>query len=299
LSHSAHPAAKISHDCRNCGTYAPLKFCPKCGQETALHPPSVGEFLHEFVGHYVAFEGKLWATLGRLIFRPGRLTLEYLAGRKVRYVLPLRLYLTASFLFFLLIKVAGLGQAQAPPAAGSAAGGKPVSESSASDGDTGTKLVIDNDLSHCLDANAGCGRIQTVIAKAKARAAKDPAAAMRQLTERFMADLPYAIFLLLPVYAWLLKLFHWRSPYRFGEHLVFALHIHTFWFLLLFAITLLPDAAVGPLFLVGMVHGVLALRAVYGGSWRVSVLRAFGIAVLYIAVISGALLLLSFLLFLF
>ena len=56
-----------------------------------------GEFLHEFVGHYVALEGTLWRTLGLLLRHPGRLTREYLDGRRRRYVLPLRLYLTASF----------------------------------------------------------------------------------------------------------------------------------------------------------------------------------------------------------
>jgi len=67
--------------CRNCGAPAPLRFCAACGQETAVHAPTLDEFLHEFVGHYVAFEGALWRTMGLLMFRPGRLTREYLAGR--------------------------------------------------------------------------------------------------------------------------------------------------------------------------------------------------------------------------
>ena len=53
----SHPAARTDLACRNCGTQAPLKFCPECGQETTLHPPTLREFLHEFVGHYVALEG--------------------------------------------------------------------------------------------------------------------------------------------------------------------------------------------------------------------------------------------------
>jgi hypothetical protein len=77
--------------CANCDTpfdtpAAPPRYCPQCGQETTLHPPSVAEFAHEFVGHYVALEGPLWKTLGLLLFRPGRLTSEYLRGRRRRYV---------------------------------------------------------------------------------------------------------------------------------------------------------------------------------------------------------------------
>ena len=90
--------------CRNCGAAAGGKFCPECGQETAPHPPSAWEFVHEFVGHYIALEGALWRTLAALA-RPGKLTNEYFAGRKRRYVLPLRLYLTASVVFFLVAKV--------------------------------------------------------------------------------------------------------------------------------------------------------------------------------------------------
>jgi hypothetical protein len=93
--------------CRNCGAMPPedAHFCPVCGQETAVHPPTFGEFVHEFIGHYVAFEGALWRTLGLLLFRPGRLTREYLEGRRRKYVFPLRLYLTISFIFFIVAKV--------------------------------------------------------------------------------------------------------------------------------------------------------------------------------------------------
>jgi hypothetical protein len=65
---------------------------------------STREFLHEFIGHYVALEGKLWGSLKRLIFQPGELTNEYIRGRRVRYVQPLRMYLTFSVLFFALLK---------------------------------------------------------------------------------------------------------------------------------------------------------------------------------------------------
>ena len=90
--------------CRNCGAPAGGKYCPECGQDTAPHPPTAREFLHEFAAHYVAIEGSLWITLRKLLV-PGALTLDYFAGRKRRYVHPLRLYLTASVVFFLVAKV--------------------------------------------------------------------------------------------------------------------------------------------------------------------------------------------------
>jgi hypothetical protein len=100
---AVHPLA-----CRNCE--APLMpayaYCPQCGQETHDAPPHFFEFLHEFIHHYVALEGTLWKSLWLLLVHPGKLTLEYLAGRKNRYVWPLRLFLTLSFVFFLTLNIA-------------------------------------------------------------------------------------------------------------------------------------------------------------------------------------------------
>jgi hypothetical protein len=97
----AHPHPS---DCLNCGTAVQANFCGHCGQDTAGHMPSAAEFLHEFVGHYVALENKLLKTLSLLLFKPGRLTRDYLEGKRVRYVLPLRLYLTLSVIFFAIFK---------------------------------------------------------------------------------------------------------------------------------------------------------------------------------------------------
>jgi hypothetical protein len=74
--------------CPNCRTALAGKFCHECSQQATLHVPSAREFLHEFIGHYVALEGKLWKSLCLLLFRPGRLTREYVEGRRVRYVQP-------------------------------------------------------------------------------------------------------------------------------------------------------------------------------------------------------------------
>ncbi|TFW20641.1 DUF3667 domain-containing protein [Duganella callida] len=94
-------------NCANCETPLSGHYCSHCGQEAVLHAASTREFLHEFIGHYVALEGKLWGSLRRLILKPGELTNEYIRGRRVRYVQPLRLYLTFSVLFFALLKFGG------------------------------------------------------------------------------------------------------------------------------------------------------------------------------------------------
>ena len=93
--------------CPNCGTVIAGNFCQGCGQAAHLHVPSAREFLHEFIAHYVALEGKLWKSVALLLFRPGRLTRDYIEGKRARYVEPLRLYLSFSIIFFAIFKLGG------------------------------------------------------------------------------------------------------------------------------------------------------------------------------------------------
>ncbi len=90
-------------ECPNCGGMAPLKFCPACGQKRInKHEYSVrhffGHILHE-ITHLDS--NKIFRTLGALIFSPGKLTREYLDGRRGQYINPIRVYLTVSAIYFL------------------------------------------------------------------------------------------------------------------------------------------------------------------------------------------------------
>lgn len=91
--------------CRNCGADAPGAYCPSCGQETRLALPKATQFLREAAGRYVAFDGKMWRTLLALLARPGFLTREYLAGRRLRYVRPARLVLVLAIVLFATIRL--------------------------------------------------------------------------------------------------------------------------------------------------------------------------------------------------
>ncbi|MDZ7651887.1 MAG: DUF3667 domain-containing protein [Burkholderiaceae bacterium] len=70
---------------------AGARHCHHCGQATWDRTPTVRQMVREYGSQYVGAEGALWRTLGLLLFRPGRLTLEYLHGRRRRYLHPIRL----------------------------------------------------------------------------------------------------------------------------------------------------------------------------------------------------------------
>ncbi|WP_284620088.1 DUF3667 domain-containing protein [Aquabacterium humicola] len=252
-----------------------LRFCPRCGQETTLHPPSFWEFVHEFVGHYVALEGALWRTLALLLLKPGRLTREYFAGRRRRYVLPLRLYLSASFVFFVLVKLLGVGELSLDFAGPRDRQGRPVQVTTSSDHAAELQRARD-----CLAPGSPCAWNDRLGARLQLRLAKS-ADAPQAAQQRLASMAPYTVFLMLPVFAAIVQLAYRSRRMNYGAHFVFSLHMHSFWFVALLAMSLLPEAMTWPLAALVVGYGLWAMQQVYGGRWWTTGLRAFVISVLY------------------
>jgi len=257
--------------CRNCGAATDGKYCPECGQETAPHPPTAAEFLHEFVGHYIALEGALWRTLRKLVV-PGELTLEYFAGRKRRYVLPLRLYLTASVVFFIVTKLL------VPASSGVVLeNGKPLEGRAPFTlrCDTGPSSLCGQTRARILEKHPGITNAQV-------------ATLMR---DRVLNEAPYAMFFLVPVFAWLTRIAYRKRPYNYGEHLVFALHVHAFAFFL--------GALVAPLHVAqamtipASIYLGAAMKRVFGGRTGPLVLRFLLVALAYSVLVIAAISLLG------
>jgi hypothetical protein len=287
-AHAAHDAPLAA--CPNCDTpfdataTAPA-YCPHCGQRTLLHPPSVAEFAHEFVGHYVALEGALWSTVRLLLLHPGRLTREYLAGRRSRFVLPLRLYLSTSFVFFLALKLGGglepalspEAEHGAPAAAGAPARGGAVvivngvpRRVSAEE----MRRLTEENLKTCEEpaSSAVCGFVERTMDRAAERWFSDPQA-RADFVPHALGVAPYAAFLMLPVFAGLFALAYRSRRMLFGEHVVFALHLHAFVFLAATLSVFLPSSLVGVVEIFGLVYAARALHTVYRGGWAGTIAR--------------------------
>jgi len=260
-----------------------VRHCPSCGQETTLHPPSVAEFLHEFVGHYVALEGPLWRTLWLLVRHPGRLTADYLAGKRRQYVAPLRLYLSASFILFLVLKllapVAGPTLAAVPlPAVTASASSVDASSLDAQRGNSTLQVI------RASAPPQGVSQPTTVMARPES-GARTPGTTKPRSTPyawftHGLSLAPYALFLMLPVFAGVIAIAYSNRRRTFGEHLVFALHGQTFAFLLAAALALAtPTHDGGSALLFMPFYGFVALRRVYGGGWWQSLMRLLAIMV--------------------
>ena len=313
----ADTATAAATRCRNCDfrfSNSGGAYCSNCGQATALHPPTFWEFVHEFIGHYVAFEGKLWRTLVKLFFMPGELTREFLRGRKQRYVLPLRLYLTASFLFFVLVKVLGGDTALVVVAvndkpmvpvvtfkkferaisAPTSTGDDANSAESANRVLSGARRAIEareqgksafaKDIIRCDVASSAC---EPVNQRIKARFGNQTIAeAAHDVKARIEAATPYAIFLMLPIFAALMQLVYRGRKMYYGEHLVFALHLHAFLFFLLLASAALPQVVGFFLFIAAIAYVGVAMQRVYHGRWWATLLRYFAVGTSYLCLVA-------------
>jgi hypothetical protein len=292
-------AVAISSHCRNCDHdlgAQPGRYCPACGQETALHVPTAGEFLHEFIGHYVAIEGRLAKTMWLLFFKPGQLTRAYLEGKRRQYVLPLRLYLTASIIFFLLVKVLGAGnlfkvQENADPKTREVLSqaqdemvraGIPIPKPGSSIPKPSSSIDPNGaatDILRCDVTSPACQKVKTYLDQKYAnRTTREMG---HEVKDRAIAWAPYAMFLFVPVFALITQLLYRRRKLYYGEHLVYAFHIHAFTFFLLVFLAFLPET-ITPLFSVfGMIYYFLAMRHVFGGRWWATSLRYIVIATVY------------------
>jgi hypothetical protein len=91
--------------CENCRTPLSGPFCTQCGQHAVDYHRSIWRVLLDAADSLLNFDTKLLSSIGLLLTRPWRLTNDFNAGRRVRYVHPLRLYLLASIAFFLVAKL--------------------------------------------------------------------------------------------------------------------------------------------------------------------------------------------------
>src|SRR5437899_6093730 len=89
--------------CENCDALLTGRWCSQCGQAAIDYRRSFRHVIVDALDSFLNFESKFFATIGWLIARPWHLTNQFLAGRRLRYVHPLRLYLLASILFFFAV----------------------------------------------------------------------------------------------------------------------------------------------------------------------------------------------------
>ena len=97
------PAEPLTH-CENCGAPLTGEFCSQCGQHAIDYRRSILRVLLDAADSFLNWDTKFLHSMNQLLIHPWQLTNDFNAGRRARYVHPLRLYLIASIVFFLVAR---------------------------------------------------------------------------------------------------------------------------------------------------------------------------------------------------
>ena len=328
--------------CENCGTLLTGHWCAKCGQPAIDYRRSFRYIVVDLLDEFLNWDSKFFRTLGLLLVRPWKLTNEFLAGHRVRYVHPLRLYLLASILFFFAVNywaksihlqpgkltsenraeiAAALDKQNLTPdqrakveralnmanmspevAAIMAAKRKDTTQeetatprATATSKETATPLI---DFSPAKNPSTPFEKWIETHAKEKIG---DHGTNLQLFVKTLISNLPYMMLCCIPLFALVLKLLYVRRKVFYIDHLIYALHIHSFAYLATILIILatvgLNRVASGAsagwiialLWIAFAGQIFLSIRRVYRQGWFISVFKFFFGGFVYLIVLVAAL----------
>jgi hypothetical protein len=233
-------------ECGNCGATLTGPYCSVCGQHAHESARSISVLFHDAWHLATHLDGRLWQTLYILLFKPGKLTTEYFAEHRVRYLPPVRLYLVLSVLFF-AFGLATPEKTSVPPAVAAPDAAAPSQAappgavagkaSAAREKSRSTILDIEN----CDDIKIPFTWLQNSLRQSCVRNKEDKGVSVEHA---FIATIPKMMFLFVPMMALVMLILYWRPRRYYVEHLVFFLHIHAAVFLLLLIQALLGWIAI-------------------------------------------------------
>jgi hypothetical protein len=229
--------------CRNCNAEVTGNFCAACGQENTDYRVSLRRLAGDLVDEVFQLESRLWRSLWTLFRRPGLLTLEYNAGRRVRYTTPLRLYMLASIAYFLVVSF------------------YPSKDFTV---DFNTVDDVKEEIAPPSSFRSQLERRLKVVKEDQRAATERARRAIDEWGPRIMA-------LLVPLFALLTFAFFRRPRLFYVEHLVFALHVHAAAFLLWMISVPLGRGCNALMAIATLVWLFVAMQVVFAQSrWRLA-----------------------------
>jgi len=314
----------ITH-CENCGAQLHGHWCAQCGQPAIDYRRSFRYVIVDLLDEFLNWDSKFFRTLGLLVIRPWKLTNQFLAGHRVRYVHPLRLYLLASILFFFAVNYwakslhlqpgkitskdraeiesaldaqnltpeqrakveRSLNMANISPevAAIMAAKGKDTTpEETGIPQATPTSRETATPPAFFQSGNPSTPFEKWIETRAKEKIGEH-GTNLQLFAKTLISNLPYMMLCCIPLFALVLKILYIRREVFYIDHLIYALHIHSFAYLATILIILatigLSSVASGAfggwiialLWITFAAQIFLSIRRVYRQGWFISIFK--------------------------
>ena len=337
--------------CENCGAELQGHWCAQCGQPAIEYRRSFRYVVTDLLNEFLNWDSKFFTTIALLILKPWRLTNEFLAGKRVRYVNPLRLYLLASILFFFAVNYGAKGinfdasklgpkdradleaelkKEDLPPVARekleallrdsspSPAPSPATNAPSPTPAPTASSDVASQPTESANEQKKEYGKIgerpfvafddaksttpfeRWIEARAKEKMGEH-GTKMGLFISTLFSNLPYMMLCCIPLFAFVLKLLYIRRRLFYIDHLIYALHIHTFFYagimLIVLATIGLNRMAPGPiagwlialLWIAFVTQIFLSIRYVYRQGWFFSIFKFLFGGFVYLIVLVFAL----------
>lgn len=261
--------AKVKNlECLNCGYpfFGNEIYCPECGQKNNNERINFGSFLKEVFNGFTSWDAKFWKTLFPLLTKPGKVSKDYIEGKRARYTNPFRFYLTTSVIFFLIL---GLNttvreyKEMSEPSSDSLFERKTDSIKSqisikGQDGLFNIGIKDDSELDSLKDPtgfnrmvnfnlkNPTMSRDEALDSlkieknfdnrfayeRAKGFASVVSGSGIKKIGKGMISKASIAMFILLPLFALFLRILYYRRKFTYVEHLVFVFHVQTILFLI-------------------------------------------------------------------
>jgi hypothetical protein len=288
--------------CRNC--QADLNrdenYCPNCGQKNDIRRLAVGEFISESLGNFFSFDSKIIQSLIPFFMKPGVLSRKYVDGEKVRFVMPFRMYMFFSVIFFLVAgyynpinKMEGEERIDLP---------KSMFER---DDDFARidSIVSQTDVTEDSEVDTSSFPILDAMKYARENPDSSAVMALKELGQRpsdvnikkynlwtkflrmnqmefvqsLLDKLPFIVFLFMPFLACAMKFYYIRNDIYYSEHLTFLLQSNSMLFLLA-TIVILAQQIIGVelgvwAWLFYSIYFLIAMKNFYKQGWIKTLLK--------------------------
>ncbi|WP_026730287.1 DUF3667 domain-containing protein [Flavobacterium denitrificans] len=254
----SHSPIREDKTCLNCRHVVEHKFCPNCGQENTDSRKTFHHLFIHFFEDLTHYENAFWKTIKNLLFKPSTLTKEYLSGKRLSYLAPVRLYIFISFITFLLIALFPSKISE-----DLTKGEKEISSNFENVNKKETKNQKDKSYlkSKTLDKSyfqlRPMKEIDSIQKYGKESEKLNTTSywiyekavhvtenntkreIIKKFIESFVHNIPKILFIIMPFFAFFLWLFHGKKRWYYFDHGIFTLHYFSFLlliFLILFII---------------------------------------------------------------
>ncbi len=257
--------------CLNCRHVVAERFCPNCGQENSDTRKTFHHLFVHFFEDLTHYENAFWKTIKNLLFKPASLSKEYLSGKRLSYLAPVRLYIFISFVTFLLFALFPNTETQNSTSTESIALHKEEKE----------KVELKD---HENFINIGYHSVEEIDSIQKFGAEKDKlepleywvsrkiqyvndtntnSEVVEKLVESANHNFPKVLLIYMPLFAFFLWLFHGKKRWYYFDHGIFTLHYFSFLLLILLLVFLATKL-------------LLLLGTTYIGSSLISIVEIVG-----------------------